>query len=257
MGLLARNPQHDQREQGSGEPVGEPPPYATGVVHHDAITDSGVVHHLQRFEAGHLVDWTISEDPGPWALVRTGEPGQPYPAGRATVASVQEASIRVGDRRLVMPPSDDLPDPRFGELEHVPDATARLRFEVTSSPVGDILCDVRYVEGARPWARVVPEWTETRPGEAAHGAPLIHVGVSFANYLRMRTGERSSLEAIADGGTVGETRWTLLLLLHGIYQQERYVEIYRSLPVVPPELGWWGEAAAFVPPDAAPQRAAS
>ena len=253
MGLLARNPQHDRREQGSAEPLGAPPQYATGTVHHDAITPEGVLHHTQRFEQGRLVEWSLDPGPGPWALVTHGEPTDPYHRGPATAAQVSSARIRTGDTEMPMPPLDDLPDPRFEELDHVPDATARLRFEIASSPVGDVLCDVRYEEGRRPWAKVVDEWLPTRSGEPAHGAPEIHVGVSFANYLRMRTGERSSLEAIADGGTVGETRWTLLLLLHGIYQQPRYMEIYRSLPRVPEELGWWGEAAQFIPTDATPR----
>lgn len=253
MGLLARNPQHDQREQGSGESLGGPPWYATGEVHHDAVTDDGVVHHVQRFEEGHLVEWAVTGEPGPWALVRSGPPEQPCPTGTATPDDLATTKVRIGERELVMPPLDDMEDPRFADLETFPDATARLRFEVGSSPVGRVLCDVRYVDGRRPRSRVVASWSETTPDEPAHGAPEIHVGVTFANYLRMRTGESSALEAIADGGTVGDTRWTLLLLLHGIYQQPRYVEIYRSLPVIPPELGWWGEAAPFVASDARPR----
>ncbi len=79
------------------------------------------------------------------------------------------------------------------------------------------------------------------------------VGMTFANYLRMRTGERTALEAIADGGDVGDTRWTLLLLLHGLVQAEKYVSAYRALPVMPPELGWWGEAAPYVASDLVPR----
>ena len=141
----------------------------------------------------------------------------------------------------LLPPLDDLPDPAFDELEFVPDATARLRFELTGTPVGNMRCDIRYQDGRRPLGRVVTDWPDTTAGEPAHEAPLIHVGVSFANYLQMRTGEKSYLEAIADGGTVGDTRWTLLLLLHGIVQQQRYTDAYRALTVFPEELGWWAK----------------
>lgn len=253
MGLLARNPQHDQREQGSGEALGGPPQYASGVVHHDSVSDDGVVHHVQRFSEGQLVEWTISDTPGPWALVRPGTPTTPCPVGSATPEDVAGVKVRIGTDHYQLPPMDDFAHEAFEQLEYVPDATARLRFEVSGSPVGTILCDVRYLDGRRPMARVVPAWVDTVEGEPAHGAPLIQVGVSFANYLRMRTGEKTALEAIADGGNVGDTRWTLLLLLHGIYQQQPYVDAYRSLPAMPAELGWWGEAAPFVESDLTPR----
>lgn len=253
MGLLARNPQHDQREQGSGEALAGPPSHATGTVHHDALVDGTVVHHAQRFEAGELVEWTLREAPGPWALVRPGPPTAPIGSGTATPEAVEAVTVRVGDRVHVLPPLDDLPDPAFDELEFVPDATARLRFELTGSPVGRILCDIRYQDGRRPSGRVLSDWPDTLEGEPAHDAPLIHVGMSFGNYLRLRSGEISYLEAIADGGTVGDTRWTLLLLLHGIVQQRRYTDAYRAMTVFPEELGWWGEAAPFIASDEVPR----
>lgn len=253
MGLLARNPQHDQREQGSGEELGSPPVHATGVVHHDAVRDGEVTHHTQRFEAGELVEWTLSDRPGPWALVRPGPPTTAVPRGLASGEAVGSVKVRIGDEIHLLPPLDDLPDPAFSELEHVPDATARLRFELTGSPVGTIRCDIRYQDGRRPLGRVVTDWLPTNAGEPAHDAPLIHVGMSFANYLRMRTGELDYLEAIADGGTVGDTRWTLLLCLHGIVQQQRYKDAYRAMYVLPAELGWWGEAAPFVASDLSPR----
>jgi hypothetical protein len=80
----------------------------------------------------------------------------------------------------------------------------------------------------------------------------MRVTMAFRNYLRMRAGEMGALEAIAEGGDVGDTRWTMLLLLHGLLQEDAYVAAYRSLPVMPVELGWWGEAAPFVPSDARP-----
>lgn len=254
MGLVAKNPQEQTKEQGSGAVLGTPPAHATGVVHHDAVADDGTVtHHAQQFEAGRLVEWTRSAEPGPWALVRPGAPTAPFPGGRATPAEAEAVKVRIGAELLALPPLDDLPDPAFDLLETVPDATARLRFELTGTPVGRILCDIRYEDGKRPMGIVVPEWTEaTAVGEPAHDAPEMQVGMSFRNYLKMRTGELTALEAIADGGDVGNTRWTLLLLLHGLIQSRPYVAAYRALPVMPDELGWWGEAAPFVPADAAP-----
>lgn len=253
MGLLARNPQHDQREQGSGDVDDTPPEHATGVVHHEAHGDDGtVVCHSQRFERGELVEWTIDSTPAPWALVRSGDPLVRPGSGWAEPDTVASTSVRVGEDHFVLPPLDDLPHPGFDELEEIPDATARLRYEITGSPVGPILCDIRYESGRRPSGEVVTTWDDPVEGSPAAAAPEILVGVSFANYLRTRTGELTHLEAIADGGTVGDTRWTLLLLLHGIVQRQRYVDIYRSLPVIPPEIGWWGQAAPFVPLDGRP-----
>jgi len=254
MGLVAKNPQEQTKEQGSGALLGAPPAYATGVVHHDAVADDGTVtHHAQRFEAGQLVEWSVSGAPGPWALVRPGGPTERCPHGMATPAEVEAVKVRIGDDLLVLPPLDDLPAPAFDLLETVPDATARLRFELTGTPVGRILCDIRYRDGKRPMGIVVPEWPPTTgAGEPAHDAPEMQVRMSFRNYLKMRTGELTALEAIADGGDVGNTRWTLLLLLHGLIQSEPYVAAYRGLPVLPDALGWWGEAAPFVSADAAP-----
>jgi hypothetical protein len=254
MGLIARNPQHDQREQGSGELTDPPPAHATGVVHHDAVADDGTVtHHTQRFEAGELVEWSLDAGPGPWALVRPGPPTLRCPTGRATPEEVAAVQVRMGDELHELPPLDDLPLAAFAGTELVPDATARVHFELLGSPVGRILCDLRYQDGRRVQGRVVAEWPEeTAEGEPAHDAPLVTLGLTYPNYLRLRTGERTALEAVADGGDVGDTRWTLLLLVHGIIQQEPYAAAFRSLPVFPPELGWWGQAAPYVAPDAEP-----
>ena len=254
MGLLARNPQHDQREQGSGDALAGPPSYATGTVHHESVAADGtVVRHSQTFESGELAEWRLDAEPAPWALVRPGDPLDPPVEDWVAEDTLSAVRVRVGDQLHLLPPLDDLPHPGFDELDHVPDATARLRFELRGTPVGPVLCDIRYQDGRRPLGRVVTEWADPVEGEPAFDSPEILVGVSFANYLRMRTGERTDLEAIADGGTVGDTRWTLLLLLHGIVQRQRYVDIYRSLPVMPAELGWWGEAAPFVASDARPR----
>ncbi|MCP4435948.1 MAG: hypothetical protein GY812_10710 [Actinomycetia bacterium] len=255
MGLVARNPEQSTVQQGGGELLGSAPTYATGTVHIESVGDDGeVVRHSQRFEEGRLAEWSLDDAPAPWALVRPGAPTDPCATTWASRGEVEAVKVRVGDPVLELPPRDDLPHPGFHELVRVPDATARLRFAVTGSPVGRIVCDIRYQDGLRPLGRVVDEWPEdTDPAEPAHEAPLIDVEVSFANYLRMRTGEKTSLEAIADGGGVVDTRWTLLLLLHGIVQEQRYVDIYRSLPVLPAELGWWGEAAPFVASDATPR----
>lgn len=252
MGLVARKQEHSQKQQASGQPIGDPPAHAAGTVHLESVADDGeVVHHTQRFEAGELVEWTLDAEPASWALVLPGAPTDRCPTGYADPHAVEAIAVRIGSERLVLPPLDDLPHPGFNELDFVPDATGRLRFELTGTPAGSILCDIHYLDGLRPWARVVGEWAQESNGPAGD-APLIEVDITFANYLRMRTGEKTALEAIADGGGVGDTRWTLLLLLHGIFQKRRYTEIYRSLPVMPPEIGWWGEAAPYIPGDAAP-----
>jgi hypothetical protein len=254
VGLIARGPEQNVEQQGVGALLAGPPAHATGVVHHDAVDDGGgVTHHVQRFERGHLVEWSVADEPGPWALVRPGPPTARVPSGVATPEEVQAVHVRLGDEVVDLPPLDDFPCPGFEDLRVVPDATARLRFELTGTPVGRILCDIRYQDGRRPSGRVVASWPEsTTPGEPAHGAPLITVAMSYRNYLKLRTGERTALEAIADGGDVGDTRWTLLLLLHGIVQSEPYLAAYRSLAVIPEALGWWGEAAPFVATDLAP-----
>lgn len=257
MGFVAQFRNQVGREQGSGELAGEGertlPPYATGTVHHDALLDDGtVVHHHQVFDEGRLVAWEQDTDPGPWALVRPGDPLAPCPAGPAAPELVAATQLRLGDRTLPIPLLDDLPAPVFDSLAHVPDATARLRFEVVGTPVGVQRCEVRYQDGART-AWLVEDWVEPTDGEPAFDAPEMHVTMTFRNYLAMRSGAATALEAIEDGGTV-DARWTLLLLLHGLIQSPEYVAAYRSLPVMPAELGWWGEVAPFVgdaTPDAA------
>lgn len=254
MGLVARNPEQMLKEQGSGALGDAPPLYASGTVHHDSVQpDGSVLHHRQRFDSGELVEWTLVDEPGPWALVRAGEPGAPCPVQRTTPEALELIGVRLGTERYDLPPLDDFADPGWNDLERVPDATARLRFELTGSPAGRILCDIRYQDGIRPMHRVVAGWPErTEEGEPAHDAPEMSVRMTFRNYLRMRAGEISSLEAIEDGGDVGDTRWTLLLLLHGLVQSEPYVAVHRRLPVIPAELRWWGEAAPFVPADSEP-----
>jgi len=260
MGLVARNPEEDMFQQGSGAPVGSPPEYATGTVHLDAVADDGTVtHHTQRFESGDLVQWTLADAPGPWAIVRPGDPTERVSwASVAPPELVESTKIRVGEEVFDLPPLDDLPSPGFASLPRVPDATARLRFELIGTPVGRILSDIRYQDGRRPLGTVVGEWPErTRQGEPAHDAPEMSVRMTFANYLRVRSGEKDFLEAIEDGGDVGDSRWTLLLLLHGIAQTAPYLAIYRSLPRFPAETGWWGEAAAYIDSDMVPAAASN
>lgn len=251
MGFISQLPGRvkDQagREDGSGQLGRNLPPYATGTVHHEAVLDSGeVVHHHQVFERGMLVDWIEDDEPGPWALIRPGSPLQSCPSGIATPEEVAAVKHRLGDDVFDIPLLDDLPAPAFDSLAHVPDATARLRFEVFATPVGTQRCDVRYVDGSRT-AWLVEDWPELEEGEPAAGAPEMAVTMSFRNYLAMRSGEATALEAIEDGGIV-DARWTLLLLLHGLIQSPEYVAAYRSLPVLPAELGWWGEVAPLIPP---------
>lgn len=247
MGIVAGRHQEYVRQQLTGEGANPRPPHATGTVFHDAVLDDGtVVHHHQRFEAGELVEWQRDDEPGPWALVRPGAPTQPVAAELPGLAQLRATSVRLGDTTHELPPLDDLYSERWPELPTVPHATAWLRFELTGTPVGPVACDIRYVDGQRPVSVVVDEWSPPAHGEAAHGAPEMHIVMTFRNYLKMRTGELSALEAIEDGGTV-DARWTLLLMLHGLLQEPEYMGIYRDLPALPDELGWWGEVAPWVP----------
>jgi hypothetical protein len=247
MGIVAKGAQEHTRQQHVGREVNPRPPYATGVVHHDAVADDGsVVHHHQRFDRGELVEWVRDDEPGPWALVRDGEPFEPFPTSLAGPTEAGRVRVRLGDEVHPLPPLDDLASPRWAELPFVPDATARLRFELTGTPLGPLAVDIRYQDGRRPVAELVDDWDDTAEGEPAHGAPELHIVMTFRNYLRMRAGELTALEAIEDGGRV-DARWTLLLLLHGLLQEPTYVDIYRSLPVLPVELGWWGEVAPWIP----------
>jgi hypothetical protein len=159
---------------------------------------------------------------------------------------VESVAVRIGDRELALPPLDDLLLGTWDDLPTVPDATARLKFELTGSPVGHLALDIRYQDGKRAVAELVDDWTATAEGQPAHGAPEMHIVMTWRNYLRMREGQVTALEGIEEGGTV-DARWTLLLLLHGLLQETEYVEIYRSLPAMPAEIGWWGEVAPYLP----------
>src|SRR6478752_2072837 len=129
MGYTARFREQHLNTELSGATIVELPEYATGTVHHDAVLDDGaVVHHHQVFDAGRLVEWAEDERPGPWALVRPGDPHQRYPRVVATPEDSEAVFVRVGDERLVLPPIDDFTTPDFDALDDIPDATAWLRF---------------------------------------------------------------------------------------------------------------------------------
>ncbi len=251
MGLIARYREQSAATAPAATAPPVPPAHATGVVHHDAVADDGtVVHHHQRFEAGHLVEWEVDERPGPWALVRRGDVLDPCPTGVARPELVRSTRVRIGDERLPLPMFDELDAPGFAGVERVPDACLRLRYQLTDTPVGIQRADIRYQDSLRS-ARLVEDWEEPEPDSPAAGAPELFVSMTFRNYLRMRTGELSSLEAIEDGGAI-DGRWTLMLLLHGLVQDPAYVATLRGSVVVPAELAWWGEVAPWIdhdPPD--------
>ena len=247
MGVVAKGGQQSVRQQAGGQMENPRPEYATGTVIHDTITPDGeVVHHHQVFDRGLLTAWERDDEPGPWALVRHGDPFDAYPSALPGPAEAAAVTVRVGDQQLILPPLDDRASPRWAELPRVPDATARLRFELTGTPVGPMALDIRYQDGGRPMCEVVDDWLEPVEGEPAFGAPEMHIVMTWRNYLRMRTGEVTALEGIEEGGQV-DARWTLLLLLHGLLQDPVYIDIYRKLPVIPAELGWWGEVAPYLP----------
>lgn len=246
MPLIAKGGQQTVRQQLGSQPVNPRPEYASGTVHFDSVAEDGtVVHHHQTFDRGELVEWARDDEPGPWALVRNGDPFDPFAPGLAGPDDVAEVSIRVGDEQFALPPADDIAEPGWDALPMVPNATSRLRFELTGSPVGPLALDIRYVDGKRAVCQIVDDWAETASGDDAHGAPEMHIIQSWRNYLRMRSGEVTALEAIEEGGHI-DARWTLLLMLHGLLQEPTYVEVYRSLPEFPSELGWWGEVAPFI-----------
>ncbi len=248
MAVVAKGGQQTVRQQAGGGQVENPrPEYATGTVHHDTITADGeVVHHHQRFDRGLLVEWERDDEPGPWALVRHGDPFDPFSTELPGEAALDAVKVRIGTAELDTPPLDDLRLDGWDRLPHVPDATARLKFELTGSPVGPLALDIHYVDGARVVAEVIDDWAELDRGAPAHGAPEMHIVMTWRNYLRMREGEVTALEGIEEGGNV-DARWTLLLLLHGLLQETDYVRLYRSLPAMPAELGWWGEVAPWIP----------
>lgn len=224
------------------------PSYATGVVHHDAVgADGSTIHHHQRFERGLLMEWNIDDRPGPWALVRKGEPFDAFSSELPGPEQARSVKVRIGDRLLDLPPLDDGASDRWDELPTIPDATARLKFELTGSPVGNLALDIRYLNGKRPVCEIVDDWPELVDGDIAYGAPEMHIVMTWRNYLRMRSGEVTALEGIEEGGLT-DARWTHLLMLHGLLQEREYVDVYRSLPAIPKELGWWGEIAPYVKP---------
>ena len=248
MGIVAKGGQESVRQQLGGQGAAPRPEHATGVVHHDAVApDGSVVHHHQRFESGLLVEWERDDEPAPWALVRAGGPFTPFATALAGRAQVESVQVRLGEHTVPLPPLDDMDSDRWDELPHIPDATARLRFELTGTPVGPLAMDIRYLDGKRPVSILVDDWSAAEDEEPGFGASEMHIVMAWRNYLRMRTGEMTALEAIEEGGQV-DARWTLLLLLHGLLQEPEYMAIYRDLPVIPDELGWWGEVAPWIPP---------
>jgi hypothetical protein len=247
MGIVANRTDEYVRLQTNADGENPRPEYATGTVHHDSVLDDGtVVHHHQVFERGVLVEWVRDAEPGPWALVRNGDPFVAFPTDLPGPAQVEAIQVRIGQEHVALPPLDDGGSTRWDELPPVPDATAWLRFELTGSPAGPLALDIRYQDGKRPVCAIVDAWEAPAEGEPAHGAPELHIAMTWRNYLRMREGQVTALEGIEEGGTV-DARWTLLLMLHGLLQEPVYVDIYRALPVIPEPLQWWGEVAPWVP----------
>jgi hypothetical protein len=247
MGIVAKGGQQTTRQQAGGQSENPRPDYATGTVHHETVAADGrrIFHH-QVFDRGLLKSWVQDPVSGPWALVRHGDPFDAFFSDLAGPEQVAAVQVRVGQEFFPLPPLDDTSSDRWSELPEIPDATARLKFELTGSPVGPLALEVQYRNGARDICEVVDDWAELQPDAPAFGAPEMHVVMTWRNYLRMRAGEVTALEGIEEGGTV-DARWTLLLLLHGLLQETAYVDIYRALPVMPSELGWWGEVAPWIP----------
>ncbi|MEI7887187.1 MAG: hypothetical protein WCJ04_07325 [Actinomycetes bacterium] len=247
MGIVAKGGQQSVRQQAGGQSENPRPDYATGTVYHETVMADGTrVFHHQVFDRGQLQSWVQDAEAGPWALVRNGDPFDLFASELAGPDQVEAVQIRIGTELLMLPPLDDTSSDRWRELPKIPDATARLKFELTGSPVGPLALEVQYRNGAREVCEVVEDWVELQPDSPAYGAPEMHVVMTWRNYLRMRSGEVTALEGIEDGGLV-DARWTLLLLLHGLLQEPAYVDIYRELPAVPAELGWWGEVAPWIP----------
>lgn len=220
-------------------------PYATGVVHHDAIaSDGSVEHHRQTFEAGRLVDWERDVMRGPWALVRQVDAAEiPAADHIATTSEVGSTHVRIGDQIIPLPPVDDLESAEMRATPLVPDASLHIRLQLTSTPVGTMFAELASIDGRRSWGSVVDEWATE---ETTSGLPTIEVTLTWRSYLRMRAGELNSLEAVEEGGNVGG-RWTVLLLLHGLVQSPPIAAVYRALPKIPDELSWWGEVAQWTP----------
>jgi len=247
MGIVAKGGQQSVRQQAGGQMNNPRPEYATGTVYHETVTSNGSsVYHHQVFDRGQLQSWVLDSAQGPWALVRIGDPFDLFPSELAGPEQVEAVQVRVGRQVFVLPPLDDTSSDRWSELPVIPDATARLKFELTGSPVGPLALEVQFRNGAREVCEIVQDWAELQVNAAAYGAAEMHVVMTWRNYLRMRAGQVTALEGIEEGGTV-DARWTLLLLLHGLLQEPTYVDIYRGLPVMPEELGWWGEVAPWIP----------
>ena len=125
MGIIANKTEAYVRQQLAGEGVNPRPAHATGTVHHDAVLEDGtVIHHHQVYETGELVEWVRDDAPGPWALVRHGDPFQPFAPSLPGLPQVRAAQVRLGERTVELPPLDDMYSPRWDELPTVPDATA-------------------------------------------------------------------------------------------------------------------------------------
>jgi hypothetical protein len=146
-----------------------------------------------------------------------------------------------GDKMPPPPPWDDLLSTGWERCPWIPDANLRVRLTLTepdppgTGEDGAHHLDIRWVEGRRVLARMVPmlPWPEILPGEPGSEfsfIPDIEVSLTFQNYLRLRSGVLSPLEAIEAGGDVSTVRWTVLLMLHGLLQDETYRELWGALP---------------------------
>lgn len=194
------------------------------------------------FALGQLVDASWTDEPTPWAMQT------PLISGEDMNIPVHpdlwdQCRVRIGHTYLPLPPGDESVSGFVG-MREVPRASACVRLELTNSPVGLVRYEVLLEQGRRVGEAVVDEWSSDQCDTDHEAAVTLHVRMAYRNYVRARAGEISFLEAVLDGGSLEDSRWTHLLMLHGIVQDPAYVESARSLPAMPPDLLWWGEAMA-------------
>jgi hypothetical protein len=159
-----------------------------------------------------------------WTLTLDGERVEPLEPDVLVAPEIASRfRLVAGETSTPVPPLDELGI--YGDLPEVPDATLSIHYEVRATPIGVIRVELDLVDGHMVSATSVVDFSTTE-------GPMVFVSIDWDRHLEWRSGGCSVLEALE--GAHLEARWQVMLLAHGLLQQEQWKTAMRTLTRVRP-----------------------